>query len=207
MVVEWCGVGEFCEGSSDGQAPILLSCLETKRFCRTGCRHKSARFQRHPFIIPANDNVRTKDRLSARYGSLLRRLIVLPSTRTMTNVVRSSFQAASHELIAKLVKAGYLRPALCNDADAVTAAIAQLKQDLRAGVTAAPPDADHSDFSGLEDTPIHVPSRPDDVGDHALAGSEGAKSTLAEAAKISANPTMSATLSNSPVTRAYLKIV
>ena len=39
----------------------------------------------------------------------------------MTNVVRSSFQAASHELIAKLVKAGYLRPALCNDADAVTA--------------------------------------------------------------------------------------
>ena len=118
----------------------------------------------------------------------------------MTNVVRSSFQAASHELIAKLVKAGYLRPALCNDADAVTAAIAQLKQDLRAGVTAAPPDADYSRCSGLEDTPIHVPSRPDDVGDHALAGSEGAKSTLAEAAKISANPTMSATLSNSPVT-------
>ena len=69
----------------------------------------------------------------------------------MTNVVRSSFQAASHELIAKLVKAGYLRPALCNDADAVTAAIAQLKQDLRAGVTAAPPDADHSHCSGLED--------------------------------------------------------
>ena len=32
-----------------------------------------------PFIIPANDNVRTKDRLSARYGSLLRRLIALPS--------------------------------------------------------------------------------------------------------------------------------
>ena len=133
MVVVWYGVGEFCEGSSDGHAPILLSCLETRRFCRTGCRHKSARFQRHPFIIPANDNVRTKDRLSARYGSLLRRLIALPSTRTMTNVVRSSFQAASHELIAKLVKAGYLRPALCNDADAVTAAIAQLKQDLRAG--------------------------------------------------------------------------
>ena len=144
MVVEWYGVGEVCEGSSDGQAPILLSCLETRRFCRTGCRHKSARFQRHPFIIPANDNVRSKDRLSARYGSLLRRLIALPSTRTMTNVVRSSLQAASHELIAKLVKAGYLRPALCNDADAVTAAIAQLKQDLRAGVTAAPPDADHS---------------------------------------------------------------
>jgi len=50
----------------------------------------------------------------------------------MSNVVRSSFQAASQELIAKLVKAGYLRPALRHDADAITAAIARLKQDLRA---------------------------------------------------------------------------
>ena len=53
----------------------------------------------------------------------------------MSNVVPSSFQAASQELIAKLIKAGYLRPALRNDADAVTTAIARLKQDLRgAGV-------------------------------------------------------------------------
>ena len=51
----------------------------------------------------------------------------------MSNVVRSSFQAASQELIAKLIKAGYLRPALRNDADAVTTAIARLKQDLRGG--------------------------------------------------------------------------
>ena len=51
----------------------------------------------------------------------------------MSNVVRSSFQAASRELIAKLVKAGYLRPVQCHDADAVTAAIARLKQDLRRG--------------------------------------------------------------------------
>jgi hypothetical protein len=28
-----------------------------------------------PFIIPANDNLRTKDRLSARYENLLHRLI------------------------------------------------------------------------------------------------------------------------------------
>jgi hypothetical protein len=27
-----------------------------------------------PFIIPANDNLQTKDSLSARYGNLLRRL-------------------------------------------------------------------------------------------------------------------------------------
>jgi hypothetical protein len=30
-----------------------------------------------PCIIPANDNVRSKDRLSARWGALLRRLIAL----------------------------------------------------------------------------------------------------------------------------------
>ena len=51
----------------------------------------------------------------------------------MSNLIRSSLQAASQELIAKLIKAGYLRPALCNDADAITTAIARLKQDLRGG--------------------------------------------------------------------------
>jgi hypothetical protein len=51
----------------------------------------------------------------------------------MSNVVRSSFQAAPQELIAKLVKARYLRPALRNDADAITTAITRLKQDLRGG--------------------------------------------------------------------------
>jgi hypothetical protein len=39
----------------------------------------------------------------------------------------------SQELIAKLVKAGYLEPGLCNDAVAVANAIARLKQDLRGG--------------------------------------------------------------------------
>ena len=34
-----------------------------------------------PFIIPANDNVQTKDSLSARCGSLLRRLLALRSLR------------------------------------------------------------------------------------------------------------------------------
>ena len=49
----------------------------------------------------------------------------------MSNVIRSPNQAASREMIAKLVKAGYLQPALFNDADAITSAIAQMKQDLR----------------------------------------------------------------------------
>ena len=34
-----------------------------------------------PFIRPANDNLRTKDRLSARCASLLRRLFALHSLR------------------------------------------------------------------------------------------------------------------------------
>jgi hypothetical protein len=51
----------------------------------------------------------------------------------MSNVIRASFQATSQELIAKLIKAGYLWPVLRHDADAITAAIARLKQDLRSG--------------------------------------------------------------------------
>jgi hypothetical protein len=34
-----------------------------------------------PFIVPANDNLRTKDSLPARCGSLLRRLIALHKPR------------------------------------------------------------------------------------------------------------------------------
>jgi hypothetical protein len=51
----------------------------------------------------------------------------------MSKVIRSSLQKTSQELIAKLVKAGYLRPALRHDADAITTAIARLKEDLRDG--------------------------------------------------------------------------
>jgi hypothetical protein len=72
--------------------------------------------------------------MSARCGNLLRRLIACIAAELgppMSNVVRSAFQAASQELIAKLIKAGYLQPALRHDADAITAAIARLKQDLR----------------------------------------------------------------------------
>ena len=34
-----------------------------------------------PFVVPANDNLRPKDSLSARCGSLLRRLIAVHSLR------------------------------------------------------------------------------------------------------------------------------
>jgi hypothetical protein len=48
----------------------------------------------------------------------------------MSNVVRYP-QTGSQQLIARLVKAGYLRPALRNDADAITTAIARLKEDSK----------------------------------------------------------------------------
>ena len=51
----------------------------------------------------------------------------------MTKVVRSPYPAASQELIAKLINAGYLQPALRNDAGSITTAIARLKEHLRGG--------------------------------------------------------------------------
>ena len=39
----------------------------------------------------------------------------------------------SNEMIAKLVKAGYLRPEQRHDADAIASAIANMKQALRSG--------------------------------------------------------------------------
>jgi len=41
----------------------------------------------------------------------------------------------SDEMIAKLVKAGYLRPEHRHDADAITSAITNMKQALRSGVS------------------------------------------------------------------------
>ena len=49
----------------------------------------------------------------------------------MTDIARSSYQGFSHELVARLVNARYLQPALRKDADAIAHAIAKMKQDLR----------------------------------------------------------------------------
>ena len=51
----------------------------------------------------------------------------------MSEVGAIPHQTASRELIARLIKAGYLRPALRHDVDAITAAIARLREDLRGG--------------------------------------------------------------------------
>ena len=49
----------------------------------------------------------------------------------MTNIVPSPFQAGSQELIAKLIRAGYLQPTQSHDAAVVASAIARLKKYLR----------------------------------------------------------------------------
>jgi hypothetical protein len=49
----------------------------------------------------------------------------------MSNVIQRSLLSASDEMINKLVRAGYLEPAQCNDADAITVAIARMREDLR----------------------------------------------------------------------------
>jgi hypothetical protein len=51
--------------------------------------------------------------------------------QAMSNLIRSPHQAASLEMIAKLIRAGYLQAAVRNDPDAITNAIARMKQDLR----------------------------------------------------------------------------
>jgi hypothetical protein len=51
----------------------------------------------------------------------------------MSKVSRASPPEPSQELIAKLVRAGYLQPAPRHDADAITRAIARLREDLRGG--------------------------------------------------------------------------
>ena len=50
----------------------------------------------------------------------------------MSSFVRMS-DLPSREMVAKLINAGYLKPAQCNDADAITNAIARMKENLRGG--------------------------------------------------------------------------
>jgi len=49
----------------------------------------------------------------------------------MNKVVQSPFRVASSEMIAKLIRAGYLHSKQRHDADAIAEAIAKMKQDLR----------------------------------------------------------------------------
>jgi hypothetical protein len=86
------------------------------------------------YVIPANDNAPTKVTLPG-FASALNCYSEphLTELKPMSDVIRSAYQAASREMIAKLIKAGYLQPALRNDADAITLAIARMKQALRGG--------------------------------------------------------------------------
>jgi hypothetical protein len=50
-------------------------------FAKTATEPNTFDFTDIPYIMPANDNMRTKDSLSTRCGSLLRRLIALHGLR------------------------------------------------------------------------------------------------------------------------------
>jgi hypothetical protein len=67
----------------------------------------------------------------------------------MSNFVRSPPSVTSREMIAKLVKAGYLRPTQRNNPDAITQAIAEMKQNLRDRRSDPHTSAD-SDRSGVK---------------------------------------------------------
>jgi hypothetical protein len=56
----------------------------------------------------------------------------------MSSFVRTS-DPASLDMVAKLINAGYLHPAQRDDADAITKAIAQMKENLRGGERQASP--------------------------------------------------------------------
>jgi hypothetical protein len=51
----------------------------------------------------------------------------------MTKVTRAPPPDPSQELISKLIRAGYLQPALRHDPDAITRAVTQLREALRSG--------------------------------------------------------------------------
>jgi hypothetical protein len=51
----------------------------------------------------------------------------------MNKANRASPPDPSQELIGKLIRSGYLQHALRHDADAITRAIAHLREDLRGG--------------------------------------------------------------------------
>ena len=79
MVVEWCGVGVLCEGPvMDARRSFYLASRRDD-FVEPAPDASRLDCSDIPYITAANDNFRVKDRLSARCGALLRRLIGLHS--------------------------------------------------------------------------------------------------------------------------------
>jgi hypothetical protein len=81
MVVEWCGVGGVGEGRPMDKRRSYYLHSKQDDFAEPAADESRLDLDDIPFIIPANDNVRTKDALSARRGSLLRRLLALHNLR------------------------------------------------------------------------------------------------------------------------------
>jgi hypothetical protein len=66
-----------CEGSSNGQAPILYLASRQDDFDVPAPEEPPVDLADIPCVTAANDNLWTKDRLSTRCGALFRRLIAL----------------------------------------------------------------------------------------------------------------------------------
>jgi hypothetical protein len=71
------GFGVFWEGPAMDTRRSYYLHFRQDHFAEPAADSSRLDFNDIPFIMPANDNLRTKDRLSARCGNLLRRLIVL----------------------------------------------------------------------------------------------------------------------------------
>ena len=75
------GVGVFVRGPAMDTRRSFYLASRQDDFAEPAADPRRADFSDIPYAKPANDNLRTKDRLSARCGSLLRRLISLHSLR------------------------------------------------------------------------------------------------------------------------------
>jgi hypothetical protein len=74
MVVEWCGSVVLSEGRQMDTRRSYYLHSKQDDFAEPPADASRLDFDDIPFIIPANDNLRTKYSLSARCGSLLGRL-------------------------------------------------------------------------------------------------------------------------------------
>ena len=75
------GVGVLVRGPAMDTRRSFYLASRQDDFAEPAADPRRADFRHIPYARPANDNLRTKDRLSARCGSLLRRLISLHSLR------------------------------------------------------------------------------------------------------------------------------
>jgi hypothetical protein len=76
-MIKIAGVGELCEGPAMDTRRSFYLVPGQDDFAEPGADASRLDYDDIPYIMAANDNFHVKDRLSARCGALLRRLIGL----------------------------------------------------------------------------------------------------------------------------------